>query len=214
MNKKNKIFSKSYETRIIIMLFIVFVIGFFMGWRLSDTTLSDTQVRFEQTQLDLKSFSQSVLFEETFNSFSCDDNLVEYMSNQLYKTSLELVNLEKQNLVEDDYYELLKNRYNVNQVLFYTYFNKFQETCNFNSNMILYFFNTSDTELSNKQGEILDKIVEDFDVVVIPMDYRYNENLNYFYEYFEVSKLPYININYNYSFNGITSYEEIRYSLK
>ncbi len=210
---KNKLFLKSYETKIIVLIFVFFIIGFFMGWRLSDTSLTSTQLRFEQIQLDLKSFSQATSFEENFNAFSCDSNLINYMSNSLYDTASELENLEDKKLIDDFYYELLKNKHNVNQVLFYTYFNKYYNECQNSNSIILFFFNSSEIETSNEQGIILDQIVEKYNVSVIPMDYGYNNNLKYFYDFYNISELPFLVINYNTTLSGLVSFNQIEFEL-
>jgi hypothetical protein len=203
------IISKKYETFIVSVMLFVFFIGFFMGWNYADTTLTNTEINIEKARLDLNSFSQSLIFIEKLNNTLCNQKQIKLMNEKLSIIATQLDSLEKEKVSKDSYYELLKEKYNINQVLFYTFYNEYSKKCENSANMLLFFFNTSNEEKSNLQGLELDKLVEKYDIIVLPMDYGYSENLDYFYEFYNSDALPSLIIDYTNIYSGFTSFEQI-----
>ena len=206
---KSKIIDKKYETFILTVMLFVFFIGFFMGWSYADTALSKTELSIEKARLDLNSFSQSLIFIEKLNDSLCDQSQIVFMNEKLSSIAKELDELEKEDLSNDEFYQLLKEKYNINQVLFYTYYKEYSSRCEDSSNMILFFFNSSQEEKSQKQGLELDKLVDKYKVIILPMDYGYSKNLDYFYNYYNTEKLPNLIIDYKKSYTGFTTFETI-----
>lgn len=210
---KNNIIEKKYETFFITIILLFFFIGYFVGWSYSDSTLTKTEIELEKTRLDLRSFSQSLLFIDSLNETLCDPVQITLMNEKLFNVATELDNLEQKGLAGDGFYELLKEKYNVNQVLFYTYYREYSNQCENSSHMILFFFNSSEPEMAKKQGMELDKLVEENDVIILPMDYDYSENLDYFYRYYNTTNLPTLILDYETRFVGLTQAELIQKSL-
>lgn len=207
---KSKIIDKKYETFILtIMLFVLFI-GFFMGWNYADTSMSNTELNIEKTRLDLNSFAQSLIFIEKLNNTLCDSSQIVYMNQKLSSIAKELEELENEKLSNDEFYQLLKEKYNINQVLFYTFYKEYFTRCEDSSNMILFFFNSSEEEKAKKQGLELDKLVEKYDVIILPMDYGFSKNLDYFYNYYNSEELPNLVVDYKKSYSGFTSFETIQ----
>jgi len=208
------IVNKKIETIFFTIILLVFILGFFAGWNFSDKTLSESQIKFQKTQLDLRSIYERSQFEDIFDSDICNQDLIKSLSQTLYKTGLELDQLEKERKIETNYYDFLKKRHNLNQVLFYSEYKKSSQKCNLTSNMVLFFFNGSDEESSRMQGEELNKLSLKHTLLVLPMDYNYTSNLEYFYKFYEVRKLPTLIINFKSKLEGIQSAEDIEKYLK
>jgi hypothetical protein len=206
---KHKLFSKKIRTELFLALVFFFILGFILGWSFSDDSLSKSQLSLEETQLNLNSFYQAISFSSEFSVDVCSEELVNFMENQLYDLAKQLVDLEKKNLVDQNNYILLKKKYNLNQVLFYTFYKKHYETCSNAKDIVLFFFNSSDVEKSEEQGSILDNLVKNYGVRVIAMDYGFDDSLGYFYSYYDQGELPTLVLNYNKTFTGIVSYETL-----
>jgi len=210
----NNLIEKRYETFFLTTILLFFFIGYFVGWSHSDSTLTKTEIELDKTRLDLRSFSQSLLFTNYFNESVCDSNQITFMTEKLSSVARELDNLEQEGMSGDGFYELLKEKYNINQVLFYTYYKDYSQKCENSSNMILFFFNSSEEEMAKAQGKELDKLVEDNGVIILPMDYGYSQNLDYFYYHYNVSTLPTLVLDYKTTFVGLTQANLINIWLK
>ncbi len=212
--KKNIVYKKT-ETLIITGMLLTFIIGFFAGWNFADKSFDNLQLEFETEQLNLKSIYNMAKFSEVFNDEQCDENILDTMSNRLYLTGVELERLENENKLDSENYIYLKQKHNINQVLFYIEYKKFKEKCNTTSNMILFFFNGTEEDNARKQGEEISKLVSGYNLKVLPMDYGYTESLDYFYNFYNIEKLPSIVINYNKTLKGNSNSEEIeKYLIK
>lgn len=206
---KKNIINKKFETIFFTILLLVFILGFFAGWNFSDKSLSETELNFQQAQLDIRSIYERVEFNKIFEFESCDSQLINYLSNTLYKTGIELETLEKEKKIDTDYYNFLKQRHNQNQVLFYSEFKKYSQNCNISTNIILFFFDANNENKSKIQGQELDKISSNYQRIILPMDYNYPSNLEYFYKYYDIKQLPALIINFDTKLEGIQYVEEI-----
>lgn len=212
---KKNIINKKFETFFLTLILLVFVLGFFAGWNFSDKSLGDAQLEFQKTQLDLRSVYERTQFDDIFETQMCNQELINSLSQTLHKTGVELDTLEKNNNIETNYYNFLKQRHNLNQVLFYSEYKKYSQNCNLTSNIILFFFDGKNEEQSKKQGEQLDKISSKYNLIVLPMDYNYTTNLDYFYKYNKIEQLPTLIINFDNKLEGINSVENIeKYLIK
>ncbi len=211
MKSKNrlKLFVKKFETLTVVLFLLVFFVGFFMGWNFSDSSLTTSQIQIEENILDLQSFSQSILFLEIMNVSSCNDEVFSDLSDELYRTGISLEDLENQGKIDTNSYNLLKQKHNVNQVLFYSYYKTFFDKCEKSGNVVLFFFDGDKPQEASKQGEELSKLTDKYNIKILPMDYNYTKSLDYFYEFYEVQELPALVINYNTTLLGYNNFEEI-----
>lgn len=215
-DKKNFI-NRKIETIFFVILIFVFLIGFFSGWSFNNNSLSKARINFENTQLDLRSFSYMFSFNNNFVNFKCDKNQINLILNKLHQEGISLVNLEKRRLIDTANYNLLKQKHDIDQVLFYTYYRKFHKNCNNSPNIILFFFTSKNSKNSTKQGGILNQVVKKIgskNIIILPMDYNYTQNLDYFYNFYNFKKLPALVINYNISLIGIQNKSIIEKFLK
>lgn len=215
MMKKN-LFEREFKTIIISIILFTFLIGFFSGWNFADKTLTNFEIEYSQTQLNLDSLSQRFEFMQTFNSENiCNKEIFEEGLKTLYESGIELESLEKEKKINTKYYNFLKEKHNLNQVLFYSEYKKYSDNCENTSNIILFFFNKKSPEISKKQGDQLDKIVEKYpETKVIAMDYNYTPKLDYFYKFYQINLLPTIIINYDNKVEGLVSSDEIERYFK
>lgn len=213
--EKKNIFEREFKTFIFTILLFIFILGFYSGWYFADKSLQDFEVEYSQTQLNLDSLSQRFKFMNNFNSSNiCDEKKFSEGLLTLYNSGIELEDLEKEDKIGTEYYNFLKEKHNLNQVLFYSEYKKYYDKCNTSSNIILFFFNKNSPEISEKQGNELDKVVEKFpNTKVIAMDYNYTEKLNYFYEYYDIDLLPSIIINYNTKIIGFVNASDVEIYL-
>ncbi len=209
MKKKENIVTKKINTIIITFLILVFFIGFFAGMSFSDKSLKEYQISYHNAQLNLKSFYQRSQFMDEFNFNLCQENLINDISQEMYEIGKELTELEKEGKVDTINYDLMKKQHNVNQVNFYVEYKKYIKSCNVSPNIIIFFFNASNQEISEKQGIELDKLVDKKNTIIIPMDYQYTPAIKFFYDYYDLNELPSLILNFNKTLNGYQTYENI-----
>ena len=208
-HKETSFVSKHYNTAIFTALFFIFFLGFYLGWNFSDTSLKKTQIDFQNAQQDLNSLYLRLEFNKVVANSKPNKELLKSLSDTLYKTGIELDALDKSNKINTDNYIYLKKRYNINQVLYYIMFKKAKQQYNISTNIILFFFDSKNPKESEKQGEVLDNLVKKHDINILAMDYNYTKELNYFYSYYKIKKLPALVINYNTTLQGFRNESEI-----
>lgn len=197
---------KQRNTIVLTLIIVVFSLGFFLGKISFDKSLDNFEVEYKELELDLNSIVQRVSFIEYLGEDFCDNSLISTLGSDLFNIGGILVELEENEEIDTKKYDILKQKYNVNQVLFYSILKKYKSSCNFSDDVVLFFF--EDSQSSKKQGEVLSQIYENNpDVKIISMDYNYTESLKYFYNYYNVKQLPFVVVNYNKTFSGFTSKE-------
>ncbi|MFW5704206.1 MAG: hypothetical protein ACOCXG_00035 [Nanoarchaeota archaeon] len=199
-------------TLIFSICFIFFVLGFALGWLYTTSDSFNYGIEIQQAELDLISFSQSLEFYSLINSSVCENGMLSELSRDLAALGRELVKLEESNDLDSQTYDFLKQKYNINQVTLYSLFYRYSQECESNQSVILFFFDES--EESRKQGLELDKIVSEYDMKVFAMDYNYTSSLNYFYDFYDVEKLPFMVLNFNQTFEEFTEKKDLEVFLK
>lgn len=193
----------------------VFVAGLLLGWNL-DTLRTDQILNdLRDNELDTESY----LIEQGFwNSLGSDD--CSFAEPRLNSLSIELAelgqylnNYQKKNIFEEDDFAYLARRYFLLEVKGYILYNDLQEQCNITNDVILYFYG-SDDDYSEKQGYVLDKVVDKangtVDVFSINRYFEGDPALETLKLYYNVTMTPTIIINGEMKKEGFVSYEEIR----
>lgn len=212
-NKNANLNEKNINTIFITTIMLVFSIGFIAGWVFSDKTLNDAELEFNTAQLELRSIYERIKFAETFNESICESGLLESMSENIFMTGKELEKLDEKNNIDTKYYDYLKQKHNLNQVLLYSEYKKYYNNCNSSENMILFFFD--DNQESENQGNYLNQLVEENNgqVKVIAMHYNYTPSLDYFYKYYNIETLPTLIVNYEKKLEGLQTKEDMKTHL-
>lgn len=210
MNKK---FTRRKKTLILTLFIFAILASFFLGFTFSERSLTQLELDLESLNLDLKSLSQRAVFSEYFEDV-CDEDQINFIHRRIRDTTIELDRLEKLDLEDTSRYILLKQRHNINQVLFYTQLKRFNQECDFEKDVILFFFSSEDEEKGFQQGAILEDISREFDVIILPMDFGFTDYIDYFYEFYSPSEIPAIIINFDLMFEGLTSFEKISEVLR
>lgn len=207
--KKENFIDKKITTIYITLIVFAFTLGFFSGWTFSDKNLTEAQLNFQIIQLDMLSVNERIKFAESFDENICNSTIIEDLSSKIYNSGVELDKLDKSKKIETKYYNYLKQEHNVNQVIFYSQYKKYQLKCNSSNNIILFFFNSTKEEDAKIQGLELNNIQNKYNVRILAMDYKYTKSLSYFYEYYNITTLPALIINYEHTLEGQTNSKKI-----
>ncbi len=208
-----KYIKKRYKTIFLTSLVLMFLLGYFAGWSFSESTISDLQIKIETVNLELRSIQERINFARNFGEDLCDFNYLEFIGKQIGESGAKLEELELEGRIDTPSYTFLKQRHNINQVLFYSELKKMMAECESEENVALFFFDASKPEEANRQGAELDKLVEEHNLIVIAMDFGFTPQINYFYDFYEVEELPSIIINYEYVLEGFQEKETIELYL-
>jgi len=197
----------------LLLIFISFILGVLLGYVTTKSTMTDIEIELENLHLDLRSFREYITFAETFEINSCDDEFIEQLSKNIFESGTILNNMEQEGELDTPKYDLLKQRHNINQVIFYSKLKQFKEQCDYEKDVILFFFNGDKPKDAKKQGDALAQVTDNQEVIVLPMDYGYTSHISYFYEYHSIDKLPALIINYEEILQGHSNKERILAAL-
>ena len=187
-----------------IALLLMFFFGYFFGTT-QNYFLETNIVREENEIIDL---TKKIEFFESFGVQNCEEEILDILSNQMYEFGVNLNNFENENKDKfDDRYLLLKKKYTSLQIIILSLFKNFEEKCDIEKDVIIFFFDESD--LSKKQGQVLDKVQLENNILILPMHYNYSSDFDFFYNFFNVEKTPSLIINFNLSKNGFLEKNEI-----
>lgn len=198
----------------LILTILIFGAGLLLGAYLDNLRSSNVYEDLRSNELDTESYLIEQSFWDTFEGDDC-----EFSEDRLNSISQELANLgqslssyEKKSLFEDNEYKYLARRYFLLEIKGYILFNQLKENCNIDNDVILYFYNPDDSE-SQRQGYVLDKIVEasngTIDVFSINKNYEGDESINTLIVYYNVTIAPTIIVNGDVKKEGFISYPEL-----
>lgn len=211
---KQNIFAKEKGKTFILFIVLALFLGFFLGWTMNTSTLTDIELELENLNLDLRSFNEYIAFAEIFELDSCDSVFIEYLGRKIYESGVTLEAMEEEGQMDTPEYDLLKQRHNINQVIYYSELKKFKDECDFEKNVILFFFDGTKPEESTKQGRVIGEVSQEKEIILLPMDYGYTEHIDYFYEYHSPKKLPTLIINYETKLEGHQEKQVLLNNLK
>ena len=211
---KKNIFTKEKGKTFILFIVFALFLGFFLGWLANSSTLTEIEIELENLNLDLRSFNEFIAFAEIFELDTCDPIFIDYLGRKIYESGLTLEAMEEEGQIDTPEYSFLKQRHNINQVIYYAELKKFKDKCDFEKNVILFFFDGENPEESQRQGRVIGEIRRERDFVLLPMDYGYTKHIDYFYEFHEIRELPTLIINYQTKLEGHQDKETLLNILK
>lgn len=190
------------DTFYLTVVVFVFLLGVILGWWFSDSSLRDSQIAFEKSELDLRSFTLRYENLDYFGSDLCLGNIIDEVGQEIYLSGVELDRLERDGLVNSKNYDFLKRKHNINQAFFYIYYQEYSKQCPNAKNMILFFFDSENKEISSAQGREIDSALIENEAFVLAMDFGYTDEIDFFYDSFGIETLPALVVNYNTTVNG------------
>ncbi len=192
---------------------LIFTLGFILGYFMSASNY-DLNYKVEESRLDIQSTFDLLQLSKLLGNGTCDTGALDVLFKKIYGSGVELDKLEKEGKINTKHYQLLKQKHNLNQALFYLLYKEYKENCNDSYNIILFFFNGSEPSESGLQGREIDEIVKKgYKIKVLPMDYNYTPSLAPFYVSFDIKKLPTLIINYRCKLEGFVNESSIERCL-
>lgn len=193
---------------VVLLIVVVFATGIFVGSALRGADSSSVEKMLKQSELGAESF---LVEQELFESFDTSCELAETrlatLSEDLWRLGKVLGRDDaKQQLGEN--YGYLKRKFHLMQVRIFILYKKLQANCGIETDVVLFYFKHDDT-LSTEQGVILDALVEQHDLTVFAVEYNYSTDLNFLEEFYGVASTPFLIVNYDNKFPGLSSSEEI-----
>ncbi len=194
-------------------LVITFIAGIIVGGRLGNPELSEISKVIKSSELSTESFLIEQEFLKGYGQ-SCDLAKIRLssLSNELWQLGklLEAPNAQK-DLGEQDF-SFLKRKYHLMQIRTYSLYYRLNSECGIEVPVVLFYYGKKDKS-SEKQGMILDRLVEDQDIKVFAIEYNYSEELQFLQDYYGIKRTPALVVGYKTVREGITSYEEIKEEL-
>ena len=206
---KKNIFTKNKGKTFLLFTIFAFIIGFTLGWQSNNSDMSELEIELENLNLDLRSFNEYLTFAEIFELDSCESSFIEYLGRRIYESGVTLENMEQAGKTDTFEYDLLKQKHNINQVTYYSELKRFKDNCGYQKNIILFFFDGENPEESRQQGRVIGKVNQQKDISLLPMDYGYTKQIGFFYDYYKISELPALIINYETILQGFTDEETL-----
>jgi len=199
------------QKRIITVLLIAFIFIFGIITGSIYTSRSSNQITkfLKQSELDAESF---LIEQELFQTFetSCElaKERLDILGTELWNLGKLLDDPNAKKRLGEDNYSILKRKYHLMQIRTYTLDKKLQDDCEDTFNIILFYFKQNDL-ISKEQGQILDELVEEYDLHVFAIEYDYAKELAFLEQYYEITETPTIVVNYKEKFKGLTPKEKI-----
>ena len=181
---------------------------------LSNREINEVNKVVRQSELSTESY---LLEQELLAGF---DKNCELAKTRLSALSAELWQLGKllgsetaKNDLGGKNYHFLKLKYHLMQAKTYLLYAGLNKDCNFNMPVVLFFYRQDDSD-SKKQGEVLDRLVQDYDIKVFAIEGGYSSELKFLEIFYDVSETPFLVLNYDIRKQGLASYEDISSAMK
>jgi len=214
MVKKKKSLTNTLIGSFFIAL-IVFLFGLYLGFTLDNMRVADVSDSIDEVELDALYYITSQNYLDAFgdeDESSCDllSTLISSLSPDLADVGKTLTTYESKNIFSGRDYNILKHKYFLLEVRAYTLFTQLKETCDYDFDLVLYFYDQHD-ESSRRQGYVLDNLVNSRDnFYVFSFDRGFEEAIIYFLkERYDVTVAPMMIINEEKVFKGFTGSGEI-----
>ncbi len=203
-------FKKHTFLTFIIIFIVTFSSGIIVGKNMSSSGLSNIEKLMQNSELNTESF----LVEQDLINGLGEDNCgfaqarLYGMSHELGKIGSTLADDMAEETLGKNMFNLLKRKYHMMQIQTYLMYHKLRSECNLDMNVVLFFYDSGKD--SKTQGEVLDKLVNDFDITVFAIEYNYSRELKFIEDFYSIEKNPYLVLNFDKEFSGLTSYDVIK----
>lgn len=191
----------------VLLVLVVFVIGVFVGGEWSGTE-SSVESTLKQSELSAESF---LVEQELFESFDTSCELTQQrlasLSDGLWRLGQTLSGPEAEEQLGVENYNFLKRKFHLMQIRAYVLYKQFLDNCG-EVNVVLFYYMRGDAD-SERQGEILDSLVDEHDMKVFAVEYDYSKDLAFLEDYYGVETTPFLIVNYAHEFSGLTPAEDI-----
>lgn len=191
----------------VLLVLVVFVIGVFVGGEWSGTE-SSVESTLKQSELSAESF---LVEQELFESFDTSCELTQQrlasLSDGLWRLGQTLAGPEAEEQLGVENYNFLKRKFHLMQIRAYVLYKQFLDNCG-EVNVVLFYYMRGDAD-SERQGEILDSLVDEHDMKVFAVEYDYSKDLAFLEDYYGVETTPFLIVNYDHEFSGLTPAEDI-----
>ncbi len=200
---------RQFFLSMILLLIIVFAVGIIVGRSVSNPELSEVNRFIKQSELTTESYliEQDLLAGLEKNCDLAQLRLA-VLSDELWKLG-KLLGSEtaKQDLGTSNY-DFLKRKFHLMQIKTYTLYHRLRQDCAVHIPVALFYYDQHDPQ-SQEQGDVLDKLVADFDVKVFAIEYNYSQELQFLEQYYEIKETPAVVVNFDMVREGLTSYDEL-----
>lgn len=209
---KKKNLTKAFFVSIIIGV-LIFSLGLFVGYGLDVLRIKDASTSLKDIELQTLDYITSKEFLDTFGGDYCDllNSRLSSMNPQMVEIGQTLIDYENKDIFGGTEYKFLKSKYFLLEIRAYTLFTKLKKECNINKNLVLYFYDQQHED-SERQGYILDRLVNSDGVYIFSFD-RSFEVISFLINRYEINEAPTIIINEEQKFEGITYLDELRESM-
>ncbi len=193
----------------ILLVIIVFAIGIIIGRSVSNPELSEVNKFIKQSELTTESF---LIEQELLAGIEKNCDLAKLrlatLSDELWQLG-KLLGTEtaKEDLGESNY-NFLKRKFHLMQIKTYTLYHRLRQDCAVTVPVILFYYSQQDPQ-SLDQGEILDRLVDQFDAKVFAIEYNYSQELQFLQDHYEITKTPAVVVNFDMVRKGLASYEAL-----
>ncbi len=152
--------------------FLMISLGVLIGLQMDDFRGDHLSDELRQSQLDSETFSVIESYSGASGNNYC--GLLEVQIPEIGERNAELGSrlerFDAQSLGDDSEYVYIRDRYYNNQLRLYMALESYQNDCSDNQTRILYFFD--DSSNSERQGAVLDEVVEDKGVQVFSFNVK------------------------------------------
>lgn len=197
----------------LLLLVIAFVIGIIVGNSFGNSELTEANRFIRQSELTTESYLLEQELLKGFNQ-SCDvaQTRLAALSSELWQLGKILgTETAKQDLGEENYH-FLKLKYHLMQIKTYLLYYTLNKDCELETPVVLFYYKQNDVA-SKEQGNILDELVEKYDIKVFAIELDYSKELKFLEINYGIESAPSLVINHKAKKSGLTSYADVKQIL-
>jgi hypothetical protein len=193
----------------VLLLVIAFAIGIVVGRSVSNPELSEVNKFIKQSELTTESY---LIEQELLAGFEKNCDLAKLrlagLSNELWQLGKLLGTETAREDLGEENYDFLKRKFHLMQIKTYTLYQRLRQDCAVTVPIVLFYYSKHDAP-SLEQGQILDRLVDAFDVKVFAIEYNYSSELRFLEDYYGIQRTPAVMVNFDVIRQGLTPYEEL-----
>jgi len=169
----------------------------------------------QSNELNTESYLLEQELVENFGEGDCTlaNSRISSLSEDLWEIGKILSPANSEQLLGKENYNFMKRRFHLMQIRTYIMFYRLKQHCSNTGSVVLFYFSRDDDE-SQKQGEILDQLVTDYNIRVFAIEHNYSEELSFIQNYYEIKETPTLVVDYDDVLAGLSTYDEIKILVK
>lgn len=192
---------------LIVIIIISFIAGVLVGFNMQGKEETGIQRIIKQAELNTESYliEQEMIEVSGKEQCSLTSQRISGLNEEIASIGIRLNEEGAEKSLGSENFNFLKRKYYIMQIKNYLFYKKLLESCEVDTNILLYYYSPSE---EFDIGPLLAELASKRDIRIFPIEFGFSEEIEFIEVYYDIKETPVVIINYKDKLEGKDSITE------